>query len=137
MKKMKLSKRCVVLAGLVIACAMVVMLAGCQRVPLPGETSYKESNAGPIYYFENIGGVNEDGSTWKKEKGNACCWLSYWERDKKYDKDGFLLEAKEKSGFFPLWSSEETESKELREHKATFLIFPYHSRTAGQGSSEK
>jgi hypothetical protein len=137
MKKMKLNKSCVVLGCLVSACAMVVMLAGCQRVPLPGETAYKESNAGPIYYFENIEGVNEDGSTWKKERGNACCWLSYWERQKKYDKDGFLLEAKEKSGFFPIWSSEETQSKELKEHKATFLCFPYQSRSTGQVSSDK
>jgi len=137
MKTMKVSERYFVLVGLVIACVLVVVLSGCQRVPLPGETSYKESNAGPLYYFENIGGVNEDGSTWKKEKGNAICWLSYWEKDKKYDKDGFLLEAKEKSGFFPLWSSELTEGKDFREHKASFLIFPYHSRTAGPGASEK
>jgi hypothetical protein len=137
MKKMKVSKSCVVLAGLVGAGMFVAMLSGCQRVPLPGETAYKESNAGPIYYFENIEGVNEDGSTWKKERGNACCWLSYWDREKKYDKDGFLLEAKEKSGFFPIWSSEEIESKELKEHKATFLCFPYQSRSTAQSKSDK
>ena len=136
MKKIEVSKNCV-LVSLVMGSVMVVMLTGCQRVPLPGETSYKESNAGPIYYFEKIEGVNEDGSTWKKEKGNAICWLSYWEKDKTYDKDGFLIAAKEKEGFFPIWSSEITQDKDFREHKASFLIFPYESRRTGLNSREK
>jgi hypothetical protein len=134
MKKVEVSKSCVVLVSL---CMLVVMLVGCQRVPLPGETSYKKSDAGPLYCFEKIEGVNEDGSTWKINKGNAVCWLSYWDKEKIYDKDGFLIEAKEKEGFFPIWSSELVQDKEFREHNASFLIFPYESRRTSVAGSEK
>ena len=119
--------------GILAAWAAVIALAGvmgCQQAG-PGETNRKISNVGPIFNLDKAEGVNEDGTTWKKEKGDACCWLISWEKEKKYDKDGFLVYRKEKDFAIPLLSgSELEETKEVYMKKGTLLLFPYYTRRA-------
>ena len=101
---------------------------GCQLEPKQGETYRKIAVAWPLFDYEITRGVYEDGSTWEKEKGDACFWLSTWKKEKRYDKDGFLIYRKERNTFFPLFTDEEEENEEFREHKGAVLIFPFYSR---------
>ena len=111
--------------------------SGCQQTPLPGETYRKIAVAWPIFDFEITKGISDDGSTWEKEKGDACCWLSTWEKEKRYDKNNFLIYSKEKSAFFPIFFDEIEESKEFREHKGAVLIFPFYSRKVKSAEAEQ
>ena len=110
-----------------LAAALLLPALGCQEAPGPGETYRKVAVALPIFEFENTEGVLDDGTTWRKEKGNAICWLSTWEREKRYDKEGYLIFRKEQRGFFPLYGHEEEETKEYKKTKGAVLIFPYES----------
>ena len=113
----------------------VACLAGCEQPTVPGETYHKVSNAWPLFTFEKSEGIQDDGTKWKKEKGDAVFWLSTWDKEKRYDKDGFLIYRKEKSGFFPLWVTEIEESQEFRTKQGSVLILPYKShriKTAGE-----
>lgn len=105
----------------------LIWVIGCQEAPLPGETYRKKISAWPIFEFEKTAGINADGTTWEKEKGNAVCWLSTWERERTYDQDGVLIYRKEKSGFFPINSDEIEETTEFRLHKGAVLLFPFES----------
>jgi len=112
---------------------LIFLSVGCQQAPQAGETYRKIAVAWPLFDFKNTKGVKEDGTTWEKEKGDACFWLSIWEKERGYDKDGFLIYRKEKSGFFPFYIDELEESKEFREHKGMVLLFPFYSRQVKTG----
>ena len=120
-------RQLLVLASPVVIVCAAVMLCGCHQMQ-PGETSHKVTTAWPLFDVEKSSGINpEDGSRWEKEKGDACCWLSTWDKEKRYDKDNFLIYRKEKSGFFPIWSAEVEETKEFKKRSGAVLIFPYQS----------
>ena len=111
-----------VLAGL-----MAIAITGCHQ-PAPGETDYTFVPAWPIFDLEKSRGIDpDDGTMWEKEKGDACCWLATWEKERKYDKDNFLIYRKEKSGFFPIFSTEVEENKEVRKKKGIVFIWPHES----------
>ena len=120
------------IAFLTLAFVTLPILTGCQQTPLEGETYRKVAVAWPLFDFEKTRGTNPDGSTWKKEKGNAICWLQTWEKHAIYDKDGYVISRKEKDTFFPLFSDEIEETKEYRIHKGSVLIFPFYSRQTKQ-----
>ena len=128
----------VVIAVWTAICTFVLFAGGCEQTPLPGETYRKVAIAWPIFDLEKTAGVSEDGGKWEKEKGDACVWLSTWEKEKRYDKDGFLIYSKEKDAFFPIYWSEIEENEQFRERKsATFYIFPYYSRKAKSAETEE
>ncbi|MBN1765424.1 MAG: hypothetical protein JW860_09230 [Sedimentisphaerales bacterium] len=107
----------------------VLLASGCQKAPLAGEETYrKEAFVWPVFDFEKTRGINEDGTTWEKEKGDACFWLASWEKERRYDKDNFLIYRKERSGIFPFCSDEEVEDMEFSEHRGSVLIFPFYSK---------
>ena len=68
-----------------------MVFTGCERPLPPGETYHKVSSAWPLFDLEKSEGIEPDGSKWQKEKGDACCWLQTWEKEKRYDKDGFFV----------------------------------------------
>jgi hypothetical protein len=105
----------------------VLFSAGCQETPLAGETYRKTGNAWPLFAFENTEGINDNKTTWRKEKGEICL-IGTWEKAERRDKDGFLIHRKNKSGIFPLYMDELEESKEFRDHKGSIIVFPFHSR---------
>lgn len=110
---------------------------GCEQTTIPpGETYHKVSSAWPLFDVEKSEGIEPDGSKWQKEKGDAICWLSTWEKEKKYDKDGFLIYRKERDSFFPLYTHEVEETKEFKTKQGNVLIFPYYSRRAKTLSQE-
>lgn len=116
--------------GLPLVLAMLVAViwtVGCQETPLPGETYRKKAIAWPLFDFEKTAGINPDGTKWEKEKGDAICWLSTWEKERTYDQDGTLISRKERDGFFPLWSTEIEETQEFRHRKGAVLLFPHES----------
>lgn len=116
---------------LALTCITLPILTGCQQEPLSGETYRKEASAWPLFGFQNSKGVNEDGSTWEKEKGDAFAGLQTWDRQATYDKDGYVISRTEKSGFFPISSDEIEETREYRIHKGTvLLLFPFYSKRA-------
>jgi hypothetical protein len=115
--------------GLVPVLAVTValsLLAGCQQ-PNPGETTHKLTVAWPIFDSEKWEGVNPDGTRYYKEKGDACVWLASWEKERTYDKDGFLTYRKERSGSF-LADSQVEESKDFIIKQSRVLFFPHYSR---------
>ena len=112
---------------LVSAALALAVSAGCEQ-PQPGETYHKLVTAWPVFDLEKWEGEEPDGATWEKEKGDAICWLSTWEKEKRYDKDGYLTHKKENSGFFPLYSTKFEETPEFIHKEGTvLLIFPYIS----------
>ncbi len=113
---------------LILACLGAVLVGGCEQPNQKQETYNKKIVAWPLFDLEKTEGVNEDGTTWRKEKGDQICWLITWEKEKTYDKDGFVIYRKEKSAFFPLYSDEEEESAEFRIHKGMVLVFPFYSK---------
>ncbi len=139
MNNKSLSSRFLVRSTVLAAiCTFILFSSACEHTPLPGETYRKVANAWPIFDQEKTAGVTEDGGRWEKEKGDACVWLSTWEKEKRYDKDGFLIYRKEKDAFFPFYWSEEEENEEFREHKSAVLfLFPYYSRQAKSAETEE
>ena len=115
--------------------ALALASVGCEQPLAEGQTYHKLHAAWPLFDVEKWEGVNEDGTTWKKERGDACCWLATWEKEKKYDKNGFQIYSKERSGFFPLFSNEKEESEEFTLKNGMFLFSPYESyRKKGQNN---
>ncbi|MBN2210645.1 MAG: hypothetical protein JW709_04540 [Sedimentisphaerales bacterium] len=113
---------------LLIGC--IILTTGCEQT-IPGEIYRKKTVAWPIFDVEKSEGLNADGTKWQKEKGDACCWLSSWEKEKTYDNQGFLIYRKEKNAFIPIYWNEEEESKEFTYKKgAVLLIWPYESKRA-------
>ena len=115
---------------LILFGALVTFLGGCEQPVKPGETYHKVSAAWPLFDVEKSEGIEDDGTKWQKEKGDALFWLSTWEKEKRYDKDGFLIYRKERDGFFPIYTNEIEEDKEFRTKKGAILVFPYYSRRA-------
>ena len=107
--------------------ALALASVGCEQPLAEGQTYHKLHVAWPLFDVEKWEGVNEDGSTWKKERGDAICWLATWEKDRTYDKNGFQTYFKERSGFFPLYSTEKEESEEFVSKKGMVLFSPYES----------
>jgi hypothetical protein len=120
--------------SLILAGLALFVLAGCQQPLQPGETYHKLTVVWPIFDVEKSEGIDENGLKWQKEKGDACCWLATWEKEYKYDKDGFRVYRKEKDGFFPIYSNQIEETEEFRSKQGAILLFPYQSyrvKTAG------
>lgn len=115
------------LPAIMLVLATLMVVAGCQEAPLPGETYRKKAVAFPIFDFEKTAGVNDDGTRWEKEKGDAVCWLSTWEKERVYDAEGTLISLTERDGFFPLWSTEIVETVDYRHRKGSVLLFPHES----------
>ena len=116
------------------AALLSALLLGCEQPLQEGQTYHRVSNAWPLWDQEKWEGENPDGTTWTREKGDACCWLSTWDKERRYDARGMLIYKKEKSGFFPLYSHMIEESDEFRLKEGNVLIFPYRSyrrKTAG------
>ena len=126
---------CSAYAGILALSAVALTLtAGCEQPQMPGETYHKLATAWPIFDLEKWEGEEPDGTRWEKEKGDAVCWLATWEKEKRYDKDGYLIYEKEKNGFFPLYSTKFEESPEFVHKEGTILLFPYIShRTKTEG----
>ncbi len=116
----------------------IFVFSGCQQPLLPGETYHKLTVAWPIFDVEKSEGVDENGIKWVKEKGDAICWLATWDKERRYDKDNFLVYRKEKDGFFPIYSNEIEESEEFRSKQGAVLVFPYKSyRVKTPGAEQK
>jgi hypothetical protein len=109
--------------GLVFA-----VLAGCDQPLGPNETYHKLTTAWPIFDLEKSEGIDENGIRWKKEKGDAICWLSSWEKEHRFDKDNFLVYRKERNTFFPLYTAEIEESEEFIHKWGSVLLYPYRSK---------
>lgn len=110
--------------------AGVFLSMGCEQT-VPGETYRKKTIAWPIFDVDKSEGLNPDGTKWQKEKGDAICWLSTWEKEKTYDNEGFLIYRKQKNAFIPLYWNEEEENREFTHKKgAVLLIWPYESKRA-------
>lgn len=125
------NQRRYLLSVLVLATSgSLVLLAGCEQPMMPGETYHKVSAAWPLFDLEKSEGIDDEGNKWQKEKGDAICWLINWEKERKYDKDGFLVYRKEHSEFFPISLTEVEEDKEFKTKQGRVLIFPYYSRRA-------
>ena len=119
---------CSAYAGiLALAAVALAVMAGCEQPKRPGETYHKLATAWPIFDLEKWEGEEPDGTKWEREKGDAICWLSTWEKEKRYDKDGYLIYTKENNSFFPLYSTKFEESPEFIHKEGTVLIFPYIS----------
>ena len=122
---------------LLVVSVLMISSAGCQHTPLEGETYRKIAVAWPLFDFENTKGVNADGTRWEKEKGDSCFWLKTWEKERRYDKDDFLIYRKERDCFFPIYTDELEEDREFRDHKGAVLIFPFYSRKAKTAENEQ
>ena len=116
--------------GIVFLAGAVVfsVLAGCDQPLGPGETYHRLTSAWPIFDLEKSEGVGENGIRWKKEKGDAVCWLASWEKEQRFDKDNFLIYRKERNTFFPFYSTEVEESEEFIHKWGTVLFYPYRSK---------
>ena len=125
------------LPAVLLTLTVLIWTVGCQETPLPGETYRKKAIAWPLFDFEKTAGINPDGTRWEKEKGNAVCWLSTWEKQRTYDQDGTLISRKERDGFFPLWSTEIEETPDFRHRKGAVLLFPHESYRKKDPLSEK
>jgi len=101
--------------------------AGCDQPLGPNETYHRLSTAWPIFDVEKSEGIDENGIRWKKEKGDAVCWLATWEKEQKFDKENFLVYRKERNTFFPLYSTEIEETEEFIHKWGSVLIYPYRS----------
>ncbi|MBN2375760.1 MAG: hypothetical protein JXD22_05140 [Sedimentisphaerales bacterium] len=104
------------------------LLTGCEQPLEPGMTYHKLSSAWPIFDLEKWEGVEEGGITWKREKGDACCWLATWENNERFDKEGFRIYRKEKSGFFPIYATEVEETEKFINKQGSVLFYPYKSQ---------
>jgi hypothetical protein len=105
--------------------------SGCQE-PQATTTYSKDVVIWPIYDLHRSEGLTADGVKWQKEKGD-CVLLGYWDKEKKYDKDGFLIYRKEKSLFVPFASSSVEEDQKSITKEGAFLFFPnktYRDKTA-------
>jgi hypothetical protein len=110
---------------------LLMAVSGCEQ-PQEGVTYKKEVGAWPIYDLHRTEGVSADGIKWQKEKGD-CCLLGYWDKEKRYDKDGFLVYRKESSLFVPFASSFVEEDQKSITKGGSFLFFPnktYRDKTA-------
>ncbi len=133
MKKHKLSISPAGSARYAVALVTVVFaltfLDGCEQPLGPGMTYHTVTNLWPIFDVEKSEGIDDDGTRWKKEKGDAVCWLSTWEKEEKRDKEGFLIYSlKKESSFLGLFSSEVEETEKYRNKKGNVLFWPYQSR---------
>lgn len=115
------------LTVLLFSALLFASLVGCEQPLEEGQTYHRITNAWPLWSVEKWEGQEPDGTTWTREKGDACCWLSTWDKERKYDSRGMLIYKKEKSGFFPLYSHMIEESDEFRLKEGAVLIFPYRS----------
>ena len=113
-------------AALTILAALTV-LTGCEQPLAEGETYHKKTIAWPLFDIERSEGVTEQNIHWKKEKGDAIAWLSSWEKEEHRDKKGFVVYRKERSTFFPLWSTEIEETEEYQRKWGSVLMYPYRS----------
>jgi len=105
------------------------ILTGCEQPLKENETLHMTMFIWPFLDVERWKGINpEDGTSWKKERGDAICWLSTWEKEQRFDKDGFPIYRKERSTFLPLWSTQIEESEAFINKKGSVLVFPYDSR---------
>ena len=112
-----------------VVCGSLAVLAGCEQSLAPGVTYHKVTALNPIFYVEKLEGVDDDGTKWKTEKGDAVCWLNTWEKEHRYDKEGFLIYRKERdSSLWGLFSEEVEETEEFKTKRGNFLIWPYQSR---------
>jgi hypothetical protein len=116
---------------MILVILLLGAVSGCQQNP--ATTTYsKDVVIWPIYDLHRSEGLTEDGVKWQKEKGD-CLLLGYWDKEKKYDKEGFLVYRKEKSFFFPFASSSVEEDQKSITKEGAFLFFPnktYRDKTA-------
>ena len=56
---------------LAIIVLMIPLGTGCEQPTPPGETYHKVSSAWPLFDVEKSEGIEEDGTSWKKEKGDV------------------------------------------------------------------
>ena len=105
------------------------VLAGCEQPLKENETLHEIMIVPPLFNVEKREGINpEDGSTWMREKGDMIFWLGSWEKEEKYDRDGFRIYRKERNTFFPIYNQEIEENEEFKNEKGSVLIWPYESR---------
>ncbi|MBN1845191.1 MAG: hypothetical protein JW810_05875 [Sedimentisphaerales bacterium] len=105
------------------------LLVGCEQPLGEGITYHKTSTLWPIFDVEKIEGVQEDGTHWKQEKGDAVAWMMTWEKEERYDKDNFLIYEKKNDAFlWGLFSSKLEETEQFRHKKGNVLFWPYDSR---------
>jgi len=125
-------------AGVIVSSVVAVAFAGlgCQQPLQPGETYHKLSTAWPLFDLEKWRGEMEDGTTYEKEKGDAACWLSTWEKEKRYDRDGRLIYYKKRSGFFPFFDHLEEETDEFTYKEGRILLSPYVTRRKKTGQED-
>ena len=112
---------------LILPALALSSMAGCEQQQKEGQVYHKLSSAWPLFDIEKWEGADPDGSHWKKEKGDALCWLAIWEKEEKYDKDNFRIYRKKKSSFFPLFSAEVEETPDFKKRWGSILFYPYHS----------
>jgi hypothetical protein len=116
---------------------MVVALAGCEQPLKQGETYHKVSVAWPIFDVEKSEGVSQDGVHWKKETGDAACWLSSWEKIQKFDKEDNQIYRKERKTFIPFYNAEMEKNQQGTKTWGSVLFYPYSSynKSAASGFS--
>jgi hypothetical protein len=104
---------------------LVMAVTGCEQ-PQQSMTYNKDVVVFPFYDLHRTEGVTADGVKWQKEKGDSCL-LAWWDKEKRYDKDGFLVYRKETSVFIPFGGSTiEEDPKSLRK-EGSVLLLPYKS----------
>lgn len=122
-----LARRNVTLGAAWAILAALAVLAGCEQPLAEGETYHKKTIAWPLFDVERSEGVTDQNVHWKKETGDAVVWLASWEKEERFDNEGFRVYRKERSTFIPLWNAEVEESEEFKSRKGNVLVFPYES----------
>ena len=102
---------------------------GCEQPLGPGVTYHKKIVLFPIFDVEKIEGTDQDGTRWKKEKGDAVAFISIWEKEERYDKDNSLIYSKKKDAvLWGLFTSESEEDQKIENKKGNILIWPHESK---------
>ena len=104
-----------------IAIATVLLLsAGCG--PKLGTTHSSSIELWPIFDIDKSQGVNEDGSTWVSEDGDAVL-IVHWSDRKTYDTNGLVIECANDSEIWPFFNTSCAKGPDGKSSSGTILLF--------------
>jgi len=104
-----------------VICVLVVVSAGCQTLG-PGDSRQENCSLWPVLDAEKSEGVNEDGSRWIKENGDALL-VAHWNNHRTYDKDGLLIKCDDYSEIWPLFEARNQVNNGSKNASGRILLF--------------
>ena len=108
------------MAALMMSLACLLLL-GCQQHK-PGSSHSSSCKLWPIFDVTKSEGVNDDGSKWLNEKGDAIL-VAHWNNRKTYDSNGLLVGFDDYSEVWPLFEARSSKKDGAKDASGTILLF--------------